>query len=138
MLRKLLINKLLVIPFVCFSWQVISLQSQIWRSYENKNMRNYMKINSMFIFQPTNWSLVEKLLKSLKTSKAAGPDNIPAHIIKDVYKELASPLCLLMNESIKTDIFPIAERVATVTLILQVWGSFTFRQLPFCICFKHI
>ena len=25
--------------------QVISLQSPIWKSYENKNMRNYMKVN---------------------------------------------------------------------------------------------
>ena len=34
--------------------QVISLQNRIWKSYENKNMRNYMKVNSTFIFQPTN------------------------------------------------------------------------------------
>ena len=36
--------------------QVISLQSRIWKSYENKNMINYMKVNSTFIFQPTNGS----------------------------------------------------------------------------------
>ena len=48
-----------------------------------------MKVNSTFIFQPTNRSLVEKLLKSSKTSKAAGTDNIPACMIKDAYKELA-------------------------------------------------
>ena len=52
-------------------------------------MGNYVKVNSTFIFQPTNRSLVEKLLKSSKTSKAAGPVNIPARMIKDAYKELA-------------------------------------------------
>ena len=36
--------------------QVISLQSRIWKSYENKNMINYMKVNSTFVFQPTNGS----------------------------------------------------------------------------------
>ena len=71
--------------------QVISLQSRIWKSYENKNM----KVNSTFIFQPTNGSSVEKLLKSVKTSKAAGPDNIPARMIKDAYKELAFPLFVI-------------------------------------------
>ena len=99
--------------------QVISLQSRISKSYENKNMRNYMKVNSTFIFQPTNRSSVEKWLKSVKTSKAAGPDNIPAHMIKDAYKELAYPLCHLINESIKTGIFPTAKKVAKVTPIYK-------------------
>ena len=85
--------------------QVISLQSRIWKNYENKNMINYMKVNSTFIFQPTNGSSVEKLFKSVKTSKAAVPDNIPRRMIKDAYKELAYTLCHLINESIKTDIF---------------------------------
>ena len=34
--------------------QIISLQSRIWKSYENKDKLNYMKLNSTFIFQPTN------------------------------------------------------------------------------------
>ena len=100
--------------------QVISLQSRIWKSYENKNMRNYMKVNSTFIFQPNNRSSVEKLLKSVKTSKVAGPDNIPARMIKDAYKELAYPLCHLINEKIKTGIFPTAEKVAKSNSNLQV------------------
>ena len=33
--------------------QAISLQNRICKSYENKNMRNYMKVNSTFVFQPT-------------------------------------------------------------------------------------
>ena len=48
---------------------VIPLQSRIWKSYENKNMRNYMKVNSTFIFQPTNRSSVEKRLKTGKNQK---------------------------------------------------------------------
>ena len=99
--------------------QVILLQSRIWKSYENKNMRNYMKVNTTFIFQPTNRSSVEKLLKSVKTSKAAGPDNIPAYMIKDAYKEVAYPLCHLINESIKTGIFPATENLAKVTPIYR-------------------
>ena len=99
--------------------QVILLQSRIWKSYENKNMRNYMKINSTFIFQPNNRSSVEKLLKSVKTSKAAGPDNIPACMIKDAYKEVAYPLCHLINESIKTGIFPTTENLAKVIPIYR-------------------
>ena len=94
--------------------QVISLQSGIWKSYENKNILNYMKVNSTFIFQSTNQLLVEKLLKTVKTSKAAGPGNIPSRMIKDTYKELAYPLSHLINESIKTGIFPTVGKVTPI------------------------
>ena len=97
--------------------QVISVQSRTWKSYENKNMKNYMKVNSTFFFQPTNRSSVAKLLKALKTSKAAGPDNIPARMMKDAYKELAYPLCHLIKESI--NILPTAENAAKVTPIYK-------------------
>ena len=70
-----------------------------------------MKVNSTFIFQSTNRSSVEKLLKTVKTSKAAGPDNLPSRMIKDIYKELANPLSHLINESIKTGIFPTVEKL---------------------------
>ena len=76
-----------------------------------------MRVNPNFIFQPTNRSLVEILLKTVKTSKAAGPDNIRARRIKDAYIELAYPLCHLINKIIKTGIFPTAEKVAKVTPI---------------------
>ena len=52
-----------------------------------------MKVSSTFIFQPTNRSSVEKLLKSVKTSKAASTDSM----IKDAYKEVAYPICHLIN-----------------------------------------
>ena len=76
-------------------------------------------VNSAFIFQSTNRSSVEKFLKTAKTSKAAGPDNLPSRIIKDTYKQLAYPLSHLINESIKTGIFPTAEKVAKVTPIYK-------------------
>ena len=78
-----------------------------------------MKVNSTFIFQSTNQLLVEKLLKTVKTSKAAGPGNIPSRMIKDTYKELPYPLSHLINESIKTGIFPTVEKVAKVTQIYK-------------------
>ena len=59
------------------------------------------------------------MLKSVKTSKAAGPDNVPAHMIKDAYKELACPLYHLINESIKAGIFPTAKKVAKVTPVYK-------------------
>ena len=101
--------------------QVISLQSRIWKSYENKKLNKNEKLyEGIFIFQPTKRSSVEKLLKSVKTSKAAGSENIPAHMIKDAYKELAYPLCHLINESIKTAIFPRTEKVVKKNANLQV------------------
>ena len=94
--------------------QVISLQSGILKSFENKYILNHMKVNSTFIFQSTNRSSAEKLLKTVKTSKAAGPDNLPSRMITDTYKELAYPLSHLINESIKTGIFPTVEKVTPI------------------------
>ena len=82
-------------------------------------MRNCIKVNLTFIFQPNNRSSVEKLLKSVKTSKAACPDIIPPRMIKDAYKELTYSLYHLINENIKTGIFPTGEKVAKVTPIYK-------------------
>ena len=51
--------------------QVISLQSRTWKSYENKNMRNCMKINSTFFFQPTNRSSVKEIAQGIKNIKSS-------------------------------------------------------------------
>lgn len=44
---------------------------------------------------------VMKLLEKLKPSKAPGPDGIPNRLLKELAQELAGPLTLLFNQSIK-------------------------------------
>ena len=57
--------------------------------------------------------------KLVKTSKGGSPDSIPGRMIKDTYKELAYPLCHLINESIKAGIFATTEKVAKVTPVYK-------------------
>ena len=47
--------------------------------------------------------------------KAAGPDNIPASMIKDTAEELAAPISFLVNKSFEAGVFPTAEKSAKVT-----------------------
>jgi hypothetical protein len=50
----------------------------------------------------------------LKISKASGPDNLPASLLKDASEELAMPLCMLINLSFQSGIFPTAEKCGKV------------------------
>ena len=70
-------------------------------------------------FKPSTPSSIEKLLKSLKTSKATGPDNIPGRMLRDASRELAIPLCFLVNVSMSTGTFPTAEKLAKVKPIYK-------------------
>ena len=49
---------------------------------------------------------VSNCLSSLDTSKATGPDGIPARILKECGKEIAPSLCALFNHSLRTGRFP--------------------------------
>ena len=71
--------------------------------------------NHTFKFTPVDVSQTLKVLKNIRGSKAAGPDNIPASMIKDAAEELAAPILFLINYSFETGIFPTAEKTAKVT-----------------------
>lgn len=53
-----------------------------------------------------NLSEIEKLLKSLDLSKAAGPDDLPAILITKCATELSIPLAILFHRSIKEGVVP--------------------------------
>ena len=71
--------------------------------------------NHTFKFTPVDVSQTLKVLKNIRGSKAAGPDNIPASMIKDAAEELAAPISFLINYSFETGTFPTAEKTAKVT-----------------------
>jgi hypothetical protein len=53
-----------------------------------------------------NVSGVEKLLKNINPSKAAGPDQIPCRILKELSASLAPILTAIFNQSISSGILP--------------------------------
>lgn len=83
------------------------------------NIRNHLQkinpTNSTFRFKPVTLTQVLKVLKSIKTSKAAGIDTIPGKIIKDISNELAARLVFLINKSLERGTFPTCEKAAKNT-----------------------
>ena len=68
----------------------------------------------IFNFSDVSPSDVLKVLKKIKTKKAAGPNNLPGTLIKDGAEELAAPLAFLINKSLPSGEFPNAEKLAVV------------------------
>ena len=66
------------------------------------------------LIEKTNAQEVEQKLKTLKTSKAVGPNSIPTNILKTYSKFLSKPLSELMNLSFAQGKFPTILKIAKV------------------------
>ena len=62
---------------------------------------------------------VESSLKSLDTCKASGPNGLSNRILKELSKELSTPLCSLFNLSLSTGILPISYKEANVCSVYK-------------------
>ena len=69
------------------------------------------------------------VLNSLKTSKSAGPDDLPARLIKDGSEQIAAPLCFLANQSLQSDVFPNSEKCARVIPIYKSGEKSNFSTI---------
>ena len=63
--------------------------------------------------------IVKKILLSLNTSKAVGPDQIGNRILKECAESLSEPLCNLFQSSLDQGIFPTCWKDAMVTAIFK-------------------
>ena len=63
--------------------------------------------------------VVEEVIKELKDDSAAGPDNIPPRLIKELKEEAVRPLTLLFQRSMKEGRIPEDWRLANVTPIFK-------------------
>ena len=62
---------------------------------------------------------IEASIKELRSNAAAGPDGIPAILLKKVCKEISVPLCLLWNKSLKAGYIPLQMKKGKVTPIFK-------------------
>ena len=58
---------------------------------------------------------VESILKTLKLGKASGPNGLNNRVLKELSKELSSPLCSLFNQSLRHGVFPASYKIAHVS-----------------------
>ena len=62
---------------------------------------------------------VEKLLRQLNPSKASGPDNIPAKILKECSRELAPLITTLFTKTIQEGKIPCDWKEANITAVFK-------------------
>ena len=62
---------------------------------------------------------VEKLLRNLNASKAAGPDNLPSKVLKNCARQVAPILTIIFRQSIKTGVLPSDWLSANVTAVYK-------------------
>jgi len=60
-----------------------------------------------------------KVLKSLKTNKAAGGDGLSSSFLKEVEVVIVEPLVMILRKSLEDGVVPLDWRVANVTPIFK-------------------
>jgi hypothetical protein len=87
------------------------------------NLRKYLCFvnpkNTTFTFTLVSLIDVTNALNSIRSSKAAGIDCLPASVIKDCSYEIAAPLMFLINMSLQTSTFPTSEKSAKITPLFK-------------------
>ena len=84
-------------------------------------------MSPQFTFQYVPRIFTEKELKRLKRNKATGTDDLPANLFKYSAVEISSPLCFLINLSLKTAKVPTEFKHALITPIHKS-GSVTDKN----------
>lgn len=77
-------------------------------------LQHVSKINSNFTFQPVTIRQVKRLIYSLPNN-APGEDGLTADFLKMAIPTIALPLTNLINDSLKTNVFPDCWKIAIVS-----------------------
>ena len=111
--------------------------------HNGKDFSSYLKQSNMStcFFKPTNEDEVLKIINRLGGRKSAGHDDIKSDVIKQVAKEIASPLSMIFNTSLSTGIVPDDLKIAKVVPIYKkdspkVFGN--YRSVSVLPCFSKI
>ena len=74
--------------------------------------------NSLFL-SPTDPNEILKIVKSLKTKKSCGHDNLSSYFIKQIGHSIARPLSTIINKSLESGIVPDNLKLAKVVPIYK-------------------
>ena len=85
-------------------------------SNSDKSVSFYMKqtILSSFNFECVNSDIVDKTILELSSKNSCGADGLSTNLLKRISKIIAPPLCVIINQSLVTGIFPDRLKIAKV------------------------
>ena len=84
--------------------------------HPGKNVNNYLnfKHKSKFNFTLVDETVVEKVVKGLNPKSSCGKDGISTILLKKIIPEIKAPLTIIINQTLKTGIFPDKLKIAKV------------------------
>ena len=96
---------------------------QIIKKFESHpsiaEIKKNINIVELFTIKEATVSDINKLLKSVNTKKATGPDNIPPKLVKLSANVIDSHLCNIINKGLQNSSFPDAAKIASVRPIYK-------------------
>ena len=90
----------------------------------NKYVKSNQKSSKNFVIPPISEIFVENELKRLNVNKSTGDDGINVGFLQLCTPSVVSSVTLIINESIRTSVFPSAWKIAKVP-VLHKSGSDT-------------
>ena len=93
--------------------EIIHTGSENFKSYLNR------AIDTSFEFKPISTNEVAAAIKNLKNTSSHGNDHLSSQLIKRLSPHIITPITKIINQSLKTGIFPDALKVAKVVPIFK-------------------
>eukprot|EP00794_Sanderia_malayensis_P020900 gene20900-22951_t len=94
------------------------LNSKTWQFSNGKQISPQINLKfNVLKFRTIELNEITTTLRSIKVSKAAGQDNLPASPIRDGAEQIAPILHFLANQSLRSGSFPNSEKCARLTPI---------------------
>lgn len=94
---------------------VMKLCFPTWKTYSFNFLTGFVNPSGLrFTFTEVNQQQILQIVRSLKSSKSPGLDEIPPRLIIDAADELIVPLTMLINSSLRSGTFPTCEKQAKV------------------------
>ena len=77
------------------------------------------RIESNFEFRLVDSHYIKQIIKGIKTSRSNGHDGISSEFLKLISNDIADSITLIINQSLKSGIFPNQLKIAKVTPIYK-------------------
>jgi hypothetical protein len=99
-----------------------TLDEQLFKNYLNE------PINSTFTLTEVSEEYILKIIENLKSKNSATKDGVSTRLLKIIKYELYKPITLIINQSLKTGIFPDKLKIAKVIPLFKKGDNSIFEN----------